>query len=58
MRSMNDATLESDEETKETFTTVLGFTPPPDKRSALTRARKSRLRKRNIRGMADGASGS
>lgn len=53
-QSMTDVPSEHDEETKKTFTTMLGFTPPPDKKTTLTRARKSRLHKRNIRGMADG----
>ncbi|KAF8592464.1 hypothetical protein K439DRAFT_1625826 [Ramaria rubella] len=33
---------------------VLGFMPPPERRTGLTRARKSKMRKGNVRGMAGG----
>jgi hypothetical protein len=53
---INDVAVDAGE-ANETVTAVLGFIPPPDKRTSLTRAHKSRLRKRNMRDGGDGVGG-
>lgn len=42
------------EEVKETIKPTLGFVPPPDKRTKLTRVRKSKYQKGHLQGMAAG----
>ncbi|KAF8528910.1 Mechanosensitive ion channel-domain-containing protein [Hysterangium stoloniferum] len=49
-----DITSALEKEVIEPVKPVLGFLPPPDKRTALTRVRKSKYRKANVRGMAEG----